>query len=303
MTQTVLLVGATGMLGSRIARYLLDQPEARVRRLVRGGGTGAKRSTLDPLLTRGAEIIEGNVADAASLDRATQGIDVVVSAVQGGPDVIVDGQVALAEIGRRNGVRRMLPSDFALDLFKSTPGEHRLFDLRRIADEAIAATGIEHVHVLQGAFMDMFKPGAGAIGNDGVVRFWGDGNQPIDTTSVEDTARMTARVALDRSVANGKFAFAGDRLSILDATDVIEAQSGRRFVRRSLGSEADLRAALAAAAQDASDPFKAVMLAYQLTMLTGQTALSDLQNARYPDVRLERFAQFDAQALPAAVAA
>lgn len=297
MTQTVLLAGATGMLGSQIARHLLEQPEARIRLLVRGVDAG-KRAALDTLLGRGAETVEGDLADLASLDRATRGVDVIVSAVQGGPDVIIDGQVALAEAGRRNGVRRILPSDFALDLFKATPGEHMMFDLRRTADERIAATGLEHVHILQGGFMEMFKPGAGVIGGDGVVRFWGDGTQPIEVTSVEDTARMTARVALDRSVASGKFAFAGDRVSILDAVQVIEAQAGRRFERRSNGSEAGLRAALAVAQKDTSDPFKAVMLAYQLYMLTGQTALSDLQNDRYPDLKLGRFAQFAARMQP-----
>ena len=120
----------------------------------------------------------------------------------------------------------------------------------------------------------------------------------IEFTTVEDTAHMVARVALDRSVRSGKFAFAGDRVSILDATSAIEAQTGRRFERRSLGSEADLRAAMAEAAKDKSNPFKVVMLAYQLYMLTGQTALSDLQNKRYPDVKLERFAEFAARALP-----
>ena len=303
MTQTVLLAGATGMLGSQVARHLLDQPDARIRLLARGGAAAGKRALLDPLLVRGAELIEGDLADRASLDRATQGVDVIVSAVQGGPDVIVDGQVALAEVGRRNGVRRILPSDYALDLFKATPGEHMMFDLRRSADEAIAATGIEYVHVLQGAFMDMFKPGAGVIGDDGTISFWGDGTRPIDVTSVEDTARMAARAALDRSIGNGKFAFAGDQISIFGAAEVVEQQTGRRFKRRSLGSEADLRAALAEARKDASNPFNAVMLAYQLYMLTGQTTLSDLQNHRYPDVRLERFAQFAARALPGRAAA
>lgn len=298
MTQTVLLAGATGMLGGQIAHQLLDRPETRVRLLVRGGNASDKRSALDLLLKRGAEIIEGDLADRASLDRATQGVDVIVSAVQGGPDVIIGGQVALAELGRRNGVRRILPSDYALDLFKATPGEHMMFDLRRSADERIAATGIEHVHILQGAFMDMFKPGAGVVGTDGVVSFWGDGTQPIEVTSVEDTARMVARVALDRTVESGKFSFAGDRISIVDATKVIEAQTGRRFERRSNGSEADLRAAMAEAARDTTNPFKAVMLAYQLYMLTGQTALSGLQNDRYPDLRLESFAQFAARTLP-----
>ena len=302
MTQTVLLAGATGMLGSRIARHLLNQPEARVRLLIRGGDASAKRDALGPLFDRGAESIEGDLADRASLDRATQGVDVIVSAVQGGPDVIIDGQVALAEAGRRNGVRRILPSDYALDLFKATPGEHPMFDQRRQADERIAATGIEHVHVLQGAFMDMFKPGAGVIGGDGVVRFWGDGTQPVDTTSVEDTARMVARVALDRGVASGKFAFAGDRISVLDAVAIVEARTGRSFERHPLGPEADLRAATAAA-KAGGDPQTAVMLAYQLYMLTGQTALSDLQNDRYPDMKLDSFAQFAARALPGAAAA
>ncbi len=304
MTQTVLLSGATGMPGSQIARHLLDQPEARVRLLVRGGEDAGKRSALNPLLTRGAEIIEGDLADRASLDRATQGVDVIVSAVQGGPEIIIDGQVALTEIGRRNGVRRILPSDYALDLFKATPGEHMMFDLRRTGDEKIAATGIEHVHVLQGAFMELFGPGMGTFDYDaGTVTFWGDGTQPIEVTSVEDTARMVARVALDRTVQSGKFAFAGDKVSILDAAKVIEAQTGRRFERRPNGSEAGLRAAMAEAAKDVSNPFKAVMLAYQLYMLTGQTALSDQQNHRYPDVQLESFAQFAGRTLPRRAAA
>ena len=84
---------------------------------------------------------------------------------------------------------------------------------------------------------------------------------------------------------------------------MIEAQTGRGFERRSNGTEADLRAAMAEAAQDASNPFKPVMLAYQLYMLTGQTALSGLQNDRYPGLQLESFAQFAARALPGRAAA
>lgn len=302
-TQTTLLVGATGMLGSRIARHLLDGANTRVRLMLRAGATddAKNKDVLKPLLDAGSQVVEGDLADRASLDRATEGIDVIVSAVQGRPDVIINGQVALAEAGKRNGVRRILPSDFALDLFKATPGEHIMFDLRRNADDAIAKTGIESVHILNGAFMEMFKPGAGAIDYDaGVVSFWGDGTRPIEVTSVEDTARMVARVAVDESVPAGKFAFAGERLSILDAVQVIEAQTGRTFERRPLGSEADLRAAMAKAKKDTSNPVAVVMLAYQLYMLTGQTALSDLQNDRYPDLKLESFAEFAAHSLPKA---
>ena len=295
MADTVLLVGATGMLGSRIASHLLDQPEARVRLLVRDAGD----DKLKPLLARGAELIEGDLANPASLDRATQGVDVIVSAVQGGPEVIVDGQVALARAGKRNGVRRILPSDFALDLFKATPGEHPAFDMRRRADERIAAIGLEQVNMLQGAFMWVFLPGHGAIDLDaGTIGFFGSGDRLNEVTSVEDTARMTARVALDPSVPAGKFAFAGDRVSFREAGEIVGRQIGRTLRPVSHGSEDDLRAAMAAA-----DPEKRVMLAYLLYMTNGQTALTHLQNDRYPDLKLESFADFAAHELSAAAQA
>lgn len=304
MTQNILLVGATGMFGSQIARRLLAQPDAQVRLLVRPSEDQAKKNALKPFLDRGAEVVEGDLANRAALERATRGIDVIVSAVQGGPEVIIDGQVALAEAGKRNGVRRMLPSDYALDFFNATPGEHMMFDLRRKADDAIAGLGMEHIHVLQGAFMDMFGPGKGTLDYDGgSVAFWGDGKTPIEITTVEDTASMVAHVALDRTLPSGKFAFAGDRVSILDATMIVEKQTGRKFTRHCNGTEADLRKAMAQAATDTSNPFKSVMLAYQLYMMTGQTRLTDLQNTRYPDVHFESFTKFAARTLTPAKAA
>ena len=292
MTQTILLAGATGMLGSRIAHHLLEQPEARLRLLVRD--VADKSEALHALVIAGAELIEADLTDRASLDRATQGVDVIVSAVQGGPDVMVDGQVALAEAGKRNGVRRILPSDFALDLFKATPGEHMMFDLRAKADALIARTGLEQVNILQGGFMDLFLPGRGAIDLEkGTVGFYGDGNQLIEVTSVDDTAAVTARVALDRTVPAGKFAFAGDRISFREAGEIVARQTGREISPISYGTEDDLRAAMAKA-----DPEKQVMLAYLLYMTNGQTALTDLQNDRYPDVKLQRFADYLATAIP-----
>jgi hypothetical protein len=72
--------------------------------------------------------------------------------------------------------------------------------------------------------------------------------------------------------------------------DVAEARTGKRFARHSLGSEADLRVVMAEKAK--TDPFQAVMLAYQLYMLNGQTALDNLQSARYADIRLQNFSEF-----------
>ena len=106
---------------------------------------------------------------------------------------------------------------------------------------------------------------------------------------------MTARVALDRSVPAGKFAFAGDHVSFRTAGEIVDDRTGQMLNPVSFGSEADLRGAMAAA-----DPQKRVMLAYLLYMLTGQAALMDLQNDRYPDLKLDGFANFAAQKLAAA---
>ena len=134
--------------------------------------------------------------------------------------------------------------------------------------------------------MEMFAPGRGAIDlTAGTVSFFGDGDRPIEVTSVEDTARMTARVATDASIPAGKFAFAGDRVSFRQAGEIFAAQTGRAIRPVSMGSEADLRAMMAAA-----DPQKRVMLAYLLYMTNGQTALRDLQSEHYLDLWLESFA-------------
>src|SRR3954452_9391813 len=97
-----LVVGGTGMLGGRIADHLMNEPGVELRLLVRPGSP--LRPAVAALVDRGAHVVEGDLGAPASLEGATAGIDVVVSAVQGGHEVIVDGQVALAEAAAANSV-------------------------------------------------------------------------------------------------------------------------------------------------------------------------------------------------------
>ena len=304
MTQTVLIAGSTGMFGSKVAHHFLDR-DARLRLLVRPGTDSTDdNNILDELIQAGAETITGDLTDPASLDRATDGVDVIVSAVQGGPEIIIDGQVALAEAGKKNGVRRILPSDYALDIFKATEGEHPFFDQRVQADQQIADLGIEHVHILQGSFMMMVAngftmfPNADSVGlptvdhKNAVAKFWGTGDEKIEVTSMDATASMIARVALDRDVPNGKFAFYGDHVSWNEAIDIIERTTGKTYERESLGNESALRETMKAA-----DGMARMMLPYALYMLNGQTALDDLQNDRYPDLKLESFEEYIARTM------
>jgi uncharacterized protein YbjT (DUF2867 family) len=298
-SNTVLLAGATGMLGARIADHLLEAQDVALRLLVRPAALAdpGKRSGLDPLVERGATVVEGDVTDPASLGRGIDGVDIVVSALQGGREIVVDGQIALARAAASNGVRRILPSDFALDLFKASPGEHPAFDLRREADEEIASLGMEHLHVLNGAFLDMLATSVGIVEFDdeaGVASFWGTGEERFDATTVDDTARYAARVAVDASVPSGKFAVAGQRPSFGDIVSAVERGTGRRYERRSRGMTDDLRAWIADQ-REASETTAAMYDTYQLYMLTGQTALDDLQNDRYPDIEPVTLEQLPAE--------
>ena len=86
--------------------------------------------------------------------------------------------------------------------------------------------------------MTLFMPGMGGIDLErGTIGVFREGGRPVEVTSVEDTARRTARVALDRSVAPGQFAFAGDRLSFRLVGAIVTARAGRAINPVSHGSD------------------------------------------------------------------
>lgn len=86
--KTILLVGATGSLGSQIALALLTKG-AKLRLLVRPGS----RAKLAADVAAASEIVEN---EASAFD----GVYTVVSAVQGGPETIVDAQLNLLRAAR-----------------------------------------------------------------------------------------------------------------------------------------------------------------------------------------------------------
>jgi len=104
----VLLVGA-GDIGSKIAKAILNNPNAHLRVLARN------KTKVQDLADKGAEIVEGDLNNYLSLLNACNGIDVVISAVRGGPDIIVNGQLLLLVAAKTAGVKRFIPSDYSLD--------------------------------------------------------------------------------------------------------------------------------------------------------------------------------------------
>ncbi len=295
MTTTVLLAGATGMLGNRIATHLLDQPDVAVRLLLRSTSPAdaAKAEAIDRLMSRGAQVVSGDVSNPASLDAATAGVDAVVSALQGGPEIIVDGQLALAQAAARNGVQRFLPSDFAIDLFAAPKGAPQ-FDMRRRADAAIDALPMQVVHVLSGGFMDMMldPSNAGIIDlSAATVMVWGTGDEPFDLTTVEDTARFTATAATDPEELPGVLYLSGERTTFNQIIAETERITGTTLTRNEFGSTDDLRRITSTA----QDPWSVVPQWYLLSMLTVPPFRTN-ENRRYPDARLTGLRDYLVQA-------
>ena len=296
MHRKILLVGATGQLGSRVGHYLAVERDADLRLLVHPGRltNSDKTDAIAALRAGGASIHEGDLSDHDSLLRATEGVEVVISAVQGGPEVIIEGQAALAEAAKSNGVDRIFPSDFAVDLFKAPEGEHPLLGMRRTADEQIAAMGIETVHVLNGTFMDILLLPFFQVYDEanGTIRTGATEMSRSTAPASRTRRRYTARAALDPDLPPGKFAIAGQSLTFAGVARDLEQVTGKPLKRERLGSTADLENWIAETRRQNSDPMAVVPALYQLYMITGRTALSDLQNARYPDLRPENYRQF-----------
>jgi nucleoside-diphosphate-sugar epimerase len=287
--KTVAVAGGTGTLGSLIVEALLANPNVHVRLLVRP----ESRSGASIFEQRGARIAEGHIGPGSerALDAFCEGAFAVISAVQGGPDVIIDGQRRVLKAARTNGVHRFIPSDFGVDMFRLDEGDNINADWRRQFAEIAAGEGgnIRIVHVLNGCFLDrrILFGFLGAIDLNGKAAYlWGDGNQPMDFTTMEDTARYAAEVTVDEADPPGVFSVAGDVLTFHELVRAYETASGSRLRVEQQGSLADLSARIAQRMKDAPENMMAYLpLMYYRAMLSGKGKLQELMNGRYPNVR------------------
>lgn len=185
----VLLLGVTGMLGGAIARHLLansGDDGSEIRGVVRPGGYGdEKAEAVSELTDAGLKTFEADLSDGETLADALDGVDTVVSALQGLGSVIVDAQTRVLRASQRAGVRRMIPSDFSVDLYRVPPGENRNFDLRRTFAALLDGTEVYATSILNGMFTDMLTMGYPLMkADEGVFEVWGDGEVTLDMTSV-----------------------------------------------------------------------------------------------------------------------
>jgi uncharacterized protein YbjT (DUF2867 family) len=197
VTQQVLVAGGSGRLGTLVVQALATR------------GAAVRVLTRDParalhLAGDRVEVVAGDVREPKSLAAATEGVDVVVSAVQGfaGPghgspaSVDRDGNIHLIDAARTNGADFVLMS--VVGAAADSPFE--LFRMKFQAETYLATSGVSATVVRATAFtelwIELLRRTAGRANRPLV---FGRGHNPINFVSVIDVADLVDRVVNDPS--------------------------------------------------------------------------------------------------------
>ena len=278
----IVLAGATGGLGTRIARALRDRG-AEVTALVRPGTLPDRCA---PLHESGTRVVELDLDDEAAVTTACTGATCVVSALNGLEPVVLGTQTVLLNAAVAAGVPRFIPSDFSLDFTKTEPGGNRNLDLRRAFHQRLDAAPIRATSILNGGFADMLMDQMPLIlFRLKRVLHWGDADERLDFTTMNDTAAFTAAAALDADTPR-ILRIAGDQVSTRELAAAAGAARGEHFRTLRLGGLGHLgvlirllRIVLPGQGQ-VFPPWQG--LQYLRDMYSGRGKLTPLDNDRYP---------------------
>ena len=282
---TIIVAGASGDLGGRITMALLERG-AEVRALVRHSTAPDKIGRLREL---GAEVVPVDLTSASEALPACEGAACVVSALAGLRDVIVEAQTLLLYAAVTAGVPRFIPSDYSIDFTKCQPGGNRNLDLRREFHTRLDKAPIAATTIFNGAFAELLTGQMPMISfRLRRVLYWGDGDQPLDFTTMDDSAAFTASAALDPSTPRF-LRIAGDQLSARELAAVVSEVSGERFrplrvgSLRMLGTLAKVARTVAPGGNELYPAWQGMQ--YTCDMFGGRAKLGQLDNDRYPSVR------------------
>ena len=284
-TSIIIVAGATGNLGGRIVKALREKG-ASVRALVRRKAAPDK---VERLRSMGAGITEIDFNNPAEIKDACAGGSCVVSALSGLRDVIVDAQTALLEAAVMAGVPRFIPSDYSIDFTKFPAGLNRNLDLRREFHGRLDKASIAATTIFNGAFAEMLTGQMPLIlFKYKRVLYWGNADQRMDFTTMDDTAAYTASAALDTSTPRF-LRIAGDQKSARELAVVAAEVTGERFRLLRPGGLWMLAAFIKigrAFSPGGNELYPAWQgMQYMHNMLEGRAKLAPIDNDRYPHPR------------------
>ncbi len=229
----VLVVGATGQLGSVITRKLLAAGVP-----VRAFARSAEK--LAPFKAAGAEVVPANLLNLSAVTEACRGVSQIVSTANNNMGkgatspmkIDVSAYQNLCAAARNTGVGRLMFVSFR----GVTSGETvDIFRLKWYIEDAIRRSGVPHVMLRPSAFMDIWidqiiAPG---IRKNGVATVFGDGSGLTNYIAVEDVAEYAVKIVARGDVKNENVDAGGPSdKSLNEIASLVEKRFGGKGKRR-----------------------------------------------------------------------
>ena len=260
----ILVVGATGVLGSEICRRLVSK-EAAVRGLVR---RTSQSDAVERLLTLGVETVEADLKDPSSLTAACHGIRAVISTAttthsrQSG-----DSIETTDEAGQRNLVQAALASGVGHFTYVSYSGgintDDPLTRAKRAVERQIQQSGMSYTILRPSFFMEVWlSPALGFDYQNARVTIYGAGTNKISWISLFDVASFAVETVDHPTATKAVLELGGPQaLSPLETVRIFEAV-GRRSFQVQHVPESELQAQFDSATDSLQKTFAALRLNY-----------------------------------------
>ncbi len=231
----ILVVGATGNLGSTVTRMLLAQGQP-IRILVRS------QSNYQPLADAGAQVVLGDLKQRSSLDAACEGVDTVIttanSAARGGEDTVqtvdLQGNRNLIDAAKAAGAKQFI---FVSVLTADPNSPIPFLQAKGKTEDALRASGIPYTILAPNGFMEVMV--AGVVGMPAMmgqpITIVGGGRRKHSFISASDVAAFMLAAIGNPAAINQKLFLGGPQpLSFRDAVAIYERVLGHQIQVRSV---------------------------------------------------------------------
>ncbi len=232
MSELILVAGAGGALGGRVARRLIAQ-RTPVRLMSR------RLENLSGWAGPGVDLVAADLLDPASLARATAGVSQIVSTANSFTGVGASSPTRVDLPGYQNllaaaktaGVGRLVHVS-AYGITADSPVDY--FRVKASIDAAIQGSCMPFVLVRPSAFMetwvDMLATG---VREKGAVQLFGDGTRVSNFIALDDVVSFVAAI-LDRAEVVNEVVDVGgpSTMSYAALTDLLERAAGKKVRRR-----------------------------------------------------------------------
>lgn len=199
-TTIIAIAGFTGRMGRLITSFILqDYPNATIHGICRSASKLDANTLSNPRI----KTFEASSTDISALRAALAGTSVCICCYLGDNDLMVGGQKTLIDACIAEGVSRYIASDYTFDYrpleFGDYPAKDPQKHVHQYLEEKKKTEKIRGVHILNGAFMEfVWGPLLGFINAaEATFSYYGTGDEKLDMTSMSDTAKFVAAVAMD----------------------------------------------------------------------------------------------------------